>query len=588
MELAKPVLYNSVEMPTLSGQVGFGEFEFDVDIGELRRSGTILKLQPQPATVLCLLVREAGKLVTREEIRRRLWGEFTFVDYDVGVDYCVNRIRSALCDQARAPRYIETLRGRGYRFIAPIRRTRPFVEPTVAVLPFANLNGDPAREYFADGVTDALITELARIRAVRVISRQSVLHLKGSSRKLDQIARDLGVDAIVEGAALHEGNLVRLTAQLILTEPERHVWAQTYECDMSAVLSTQGETARAMAACVATMLRSVGAVMPAPAAAPPVAPEIVEDYFKALSAVYKASAESIQEALQYFRDITMKAPDFALGLAGHATCLFCLGWFGNVPAAEVYPGAKELALRAVAIDDSLSTAHQVLATMNWVLDWDLAAAEREFRRAIELSPSNVDAHMFYAGLLCVAGRHSEALSEAQYGLRLGPASPAAHQMAPWIYLHASQYALAEAGAKRTIELFPNSLQPHFVLGWVAWRQGRTEEALAEFEKAHSLSREAMSLAFLGHIYARLGRTAEARRLLRELDQLFREGRASPIAFTILYAGLGDLDAAFRWLEAACRSRADLVWVTAGFPGLDPLRSDPRFAELVHPMGIVAR
>jgi tetratricopeptide (TPR) repeat protein len=254
----------------------------------------------------------------------------------------------------------------------------------------------------------------------------------------------------------------------------------------------------------------------------------------------------------------------------------------------VYPGAKQLALRAVAIDDSLSVAHHVLATMNWVLDWDLAAAEREFRRAIELSPSNVDAHMLYAALLCIAGRHGEAISEAQYGLRLGPASPVAHQMAPWIYLHASQYGQAEAGAKRTIELFPDSLQPHFVLGWMAWRQGRTQEALAAFEKAHSLSREAMSLAFLGHIYARLGRTEQARRLLRELDQLFRDGRASPISFVILYAGLGDLDAAFRWLEAACRVKADLVWVTAGFPGIDPLRSDPRFADLVHRMGILAR
>jgi TolB-like protein/tetratricopeptide (TPR) repeat protein len=582
------MVYDPVSVPTISRQVGFGEFELDLDIGELRKSGTILKLEPQPASVLCLLVSEAGKLITREEIRRRLWGESTFVDCDLGVDYCVNRIRSVLCDQARAPRYIETLRGRGYRFIAPVRRMRPFEEPTLAVLPFTNLNGDPAREYFADGVTDALITELARIRAVRVISRQSVLHLKGSSRKLDEIARDLGVDGVVEGAALHEGNLVRLTAQLILTEPERHVWAQSYECDMSAVLATQREAARAIAGCVATVLTSTGAVLPAPAPAPAVAPEIVETYFKALSGVYKASAESIREALQHFRDITVKAPDFALGLAGHAACLFCLGWFGNVPADEVYPGAKQLALRAVAIDDSLSMAHHVLATMTWVLDWDLAGAEQEFRRAIELSPSNVDAHMLYAGLLCVAGRHAEAISEAQCGLRLDPTSPAAHQMAPYIYLHASQYLQAEAGARRTIELFPDSLQPHFVLGWVAWRQGRTEEALAAFEKAHSLSREAMSLAFLGHIYARLGRTEEARRLLRELDQLFREGRASPIAFVILYAGLGDLDEAFRWLEAACRSRADMVWVTAGFPGIDPLRSDPRFADLVHRMGIVAR
>src|SRR5664279_1110611 len=218
-----------------------------METSELRKSGRLLKLQPQPVRVLCLLVAKAGELVSREEIRRLLWGDSTFVDYDVGVDYCVNRIRSVLSDKARAPRYVETLPRRGYRFIAPVKRHRPFVEPTLAVLPFANLNGDPAREYFADGVTDALITELARIQVVRVISRQSVIHLKGSSRKLDEIARDLGVDGVVEGAVLHEGNRVRVTAQLILMEPERHAWAQSYDCEMSAVLTTQCDAARAVA-----------------------------------------------------------------------------------------------------------------------------------------------------------------------------------------------------------------------------------------------------------------------------------------------------------------------------------------------------
>ena len=230
-------------MAAASGRVSFGAFELDLDTGELRKSGRILKLQPQPARVLCLLVSQAGNLVSREDLRRRLWGESTFVDYDVGVDYCVNRIRSVLCDKARAPRYVETLPRRGYRFIAPVERQKPFAEPTLAVLPFANLNGDSAREYFADGVTDALITELARIQVVRVISRQSIIHLKGSSRKLDEIARDLGVDGVVEGAVLHEGNRVRVTAQLILMEPERHAWAQSYDCDMSAILTTQRDAA---------------------------------------------------------------------------------------------------------------------------------------------------------------------------------------------------------------------------------------------------------------------------------------------------------------------------------------------------------
>ena len=186
-------------MTAMSGRVTFGAFELDLESGRLRKSGRVLKLRPQPARVLCLLVSQAAKLVDREEIRRLLWGDSTFVDYDVGVDYCVYRIRSALGDSAQAPRYVETLPGRGYRFIAPVTRERSFAEPTIAVLPFANLNRDPARDYFADGITDALITELARIPAVRVISRQSVLHLKDSSRTLKEIVRGLNVDGVVEG-----------------------------------------------------------------------------------------------------------------------------------------------------------------------------------------------------------------------------------------------------------------------------------------------------------------------------------------------------------------------------------------------------
>ncbi len=572
-------------MPWISGRVSFGEFELDLEAGKLRKSGRTLKLRPQPMRILCLLVSHAGRPVSREEMRRHLWGESTFVDYDVGLDSCVNRIRMALHDKAQAPRYVETLPRQGYRFIAPVKRARAFSEPTLAVLPFANLNGDPAKEYFADGVTDALITELARIPAVRVISRQSVLHLKGSSRKLDDIARDLGVDGVVEGAVLHEGNRVRVTAQLILMEPERHAWAQSYDCDMSAVLTTQREAARAIAACVAEALRSAGAGKPAPVAAgpigTPVAPELVESYLKARIELAKNSAEGIGKALQYFREMTLEAPDFALGLAGHSACLFCLGYWGHAPIREVYPSAKQMALQALAIDDSLSVAHVALAWMLLILDWDLDGAMREVRRAVELSPSDTDAHLFYSTLLCFVGRHSESMAEVEYALNLNPVSLLTNEYAAWMFFHTGRHARAEAQARRTIELFPDSLQPYFVLGWSAWHQGRAEEAVAALEKALSHSREALSLSYLGHVYGRIGRTEEARRLLQELDRLRTRGQAPPIAFVVIYAGLGDVDEAFDWLETAYRLRDGYLFWLPGAPGLDPLHSDPRFADLVH-------
>lgn len=572
-------------MPAASGRVAFGDFDLDLATAELRKSDTVLKLEPQPASLLCLLVSEAGKLVSRDDIRLRLWGDSTFVNFDVGVDYCVNRIRSVLCDHARAPRYIETLRGRGYRFIAPVRRERPFAEPTLAVLPFANLNGDPAREYFADGVTDALITELARIPTVRVISRQSVLHLKGSSRKLDEIARALAVDAVVEGAALHEGNRVRLTAQLILLEPERHAWAQSYECDMSAVLATQREVARTIAECIASALTPTAIARAPAAAARSVAPELVEAYLKARVDFDKMSAEGLGKALDYFREITLNAPDFALGLAGHAACLFCLGFWGHAPAVEVYPAAKQIALQALAIDDTLGVAHLTLAWMNLLLDWDVPAATREVLRAIELSPSDADAHAFHSTLLCFVGRNSDAIAEVQYALKLNPGSLLPNQYAAWMFSHMGLHARAETQARRTIGRFPDSLQPYVVLGWSSWHQGRAGEAVAAFEKAVSHSREPFALAYLGHVYARLGRKDNAARLLQELDQLRARGHAPPIAFAVIHAGLGEIDAAFACLETAYRLRDGYLFWLPGAPGLDPLHSDPRFADLVHRVGV---
>jgi len=228
----------------------------------------------------------------------------------------------------------------------------------------------------------------------------------------------------------------------------------------------------------------------------------------------------------------------------------------------------------------------ILAWMDLLLDWDFTASEREVRRAIEVSPSDCDAHMLYATLLCLTGRHCEAVVEAHYGLRLNPTSPLPNLMTGWIYLQMRQHDRAEAQAKRTIEMFPHSLQPHFVLGWAAWYQGRTVEAVATFEKAIELSREAFSLAYLAHVYARLGRTEDARGLLRELDHRRPRGQAPPIAFATIYAGLGDIDAAFNWLETAYRLRDGYLFWLPGAPGLDPLHSDPRFADLVHRVGVV--
>jgi tetratricopeptide (TPR) repeat protein len=355
---------------------------------------------------------------------------------------------------------------------------------------------------------------------------------------------------------------------------------------MSAVLSTQRDAALAIAASVAAALRpdAAPAVIPAGSPALVAPPEVVESFLKGIAALGQASAEGLNTALRHFREISLSAPGFAPGLAGHAVSLLTLGWFGHAPAREVYPAAKQLAMQAVAIDEGASEARHALATVYWLLDGDLVASEREFRRAVELSPSNAASHTLYALFLSGTGRHAEAIAMAQYAMRLGPMSLIQHQAAAWVSLHACQYERAEAQARRTLELFPDSLQPLFVLGWAVWRQGRADEAVAVFERGLALSRDGLALSFLAHVYGRIGRTEDARRLLDEIEKLLADGHASPMTLVIVHAGLGDLDKAFYWLETAARVR-DTVWLTSGFPGIDPLRADPRFADFVRRNGI---
>jgi tetratricopeptide (TPR) repeat protein len=343
---------------------------------------------------------------------------------------------------------------------------------------------------------------------------------------------------------------------LILVEPERHAWAQSYDCDVSAVLSTQREAARAIAASVAGALRPDSVPTAGPHVATPrtaIPADIVDTYLKAAAELGQANAEALSSALRHFREITLAAPDFAPGLAGHAACLFTLGWFGLAPAREVFPAAKQLAQQAVALDAGMGVARPALATMYWLLDGDVAAAEREFQRALTSSPSDADGHTLYALFLSGTGRYAESVERVQYALKLGPTSRIQNQATAWVHLHASQYERAEAQARRTLQLFPGALQPQFVFGWAAWRLGRPDEAVEAFESCLALSREALSLCFLGHVYGRCGRAEDARRLLREIDGLFATGQASPMAYVIIHAGLGDVDTAFHWLDTASSS-----------------------------------
>src|SRR5438105_4190980 len=339
------------------GVIHFGEFELAAAAGNLYRNGTKLKLQDQPLQILQILLRRPGEVVTREELQQKIWPSDTFVDFDHGINNAIKRLREALGDAAETPRYVETLPRRGYRFIGKIECDVPRMRSLV-VLPLENLSHDPQQEYFADGLTEALITTLAKIGELRVVSRTSAMLYKCVRKPLSEIARELEVDAIVEGTVLRAGHRVRITAQLIDAAKETHLWAESYERDLRDVLALQSELPQALAREVRVKIApQEQALLAQPH---PVDPEAYEAYLKGRYHWNRRSGEALPKAVQYFQQAIAKDPTFAAAYSGLADCLSVLGYWGLVPPDEGCGKAKGLADKALEMDHSLAEAHASL------------------------------------------------------------------------------------------------------------------------------------------------------------------------------------------------------------------------------------
>lgn len=561
----------------------FRGYELNPGTGELRKGPTVVRLSPQPCRLLTMLVNRAGTLVTREEIRQQIWGEETFVDFELALNYCVNRIRSALEDSVRSPRYIETLPRRGYRFIAPVETAQLDSPCALAVLPFENLNRNPDQDYFADGVTDALITELGKISSLRVISRQSVLHLKQTRRKLSDIGRELGVNTVVEGSALIAGRRVRISAQLLRVHPEQHLWAESFECDMKEILALQGELARTIAEQVRVALKPGDLSR---LSRGPVNMEAHEAFLKGRYHAGKWTEEGIRKGLEYFQQAIQRDPAYAPAYAGLSDSLSLLGFWGHAPIREVYPAAKQAAVKALELDDSSSLAHSALAWIRWLYDWDLKACEQEVLRAIALNPSNEAARLLYAAYLATIGLDRKgAVAETRLALQVDPVSLYANSTAAWIYLFAREYPMAVEQACRTLEAYPDSLQARYVLGWAHLGMSMSAAAVEDFRKAADISRDATTLGYLGHALSKAGKKTAAKALLRELHETSKSRYVPPKSFVSLYVGLGNYDRAFEYLARAYEERDSMLFWLRAVPLFDPLRSDPRFKRLLRLLGL---
>jgi serine/threonine protein kinase/Flp pilus assembly protein TadD len=466
------------------------------------------------------------------------------------------------------------------------RATRGRIQ-SVAVLPLADLSDQqPAPDYFADGMTEALITDLAKIKALRVISRTSVMQYKGVQRPLPQIARELNVDAVVEGSVLRSGKRVRITAQLIDAATDQHLWAESYERDLRDVLSLQGEVARAIANDIQVKLTPQEQARLVSARS--VDPEAYQLYLKGRFYWSKRTEAGLKNGIEYFHQAIDLDPNYALAYAGIADCYSLLGWdlFGPLPPREALPIAKAAARKALETDDSLAEAHNSLAWTKLAFDWDWTGAEREFKRAIELNPGYAITHHWYAECLAGMGRYAEALAEIRQAQELDPLSLIISSIVGWVLYFDRKNDQAIAEFRKTLELDPNFWVAHWTLGRAYEQKAMFTEAIAEIQKAIDFSGSSpLSLAALGHTYAVSGRRAEAERVLNQLKDSSKQTYISPYGIAAIHAGLGEKDQAFLWLEKAYEERSGwLIWLRAE-PGSDPLRSDPRFQDLLRRIGL---
>jgi TolB-like protein/DNA-binding winged helix-turn-helix (wHTH) protein/Tfp pilus assembly protein PilF len=617
-------------------------FELDLHAGELRKRGVKLRLQGQPIQVLAILVQSAGNLVTREELRSQLWPADTFVDFDHSLHNSIGRIREVLGDSAEVPRYIETLPRRGYRFIATVEEVQArriggenghktgnavVVAPppeaqrpkrsgsliltliscaaigfagwaawqhsyakstgapirSIAVLPLQNLSADAAQEYFADGMTDQLITELAKVGTLRVTSRTSVMRYKGTKRALPDIARELNVDAIVEGSVIRSGQRVRVTAQLLQAHTDRHLWAETYDRDAGDILRLQAEVADAIAQQVRAQLTPTQQSQ-----AHAVNPGAYDAYLRGrLYFVNEFSKpDSLKKAQAYFEEAIQKDPGFALAYAGLADTYVYMAFTGALQKDQAYRSAKDALAKAFALDDSIGEAHDTLGLLSSEFDWDWDAADREFNRAIALAPSYSCAHEDRATFLALIGRRAEALAEITKIDQLDYGFSAAHTESATYYELRDYPDLIEA-SRRALLLDSKDWSQHYTLGVGYEGTGKLLEAISEYQQAVELSAgDPGSTAALAHAFAAAGRKAEAEKILHDFERKSKSAQVSPYLMATMFASLGDKDRAFAFLEKAYQQRS--LGMTEDLKAdlrIDNLRSDPRFQALLQRIGL---
>ena len=573
--------------PTLR-KVRFGVFEFDFRLGELLKSGRRVKLQGQPIQILSVLLERRGELVTREELQRRLWPADTFVDFEHSLNAAVKRLRQALGDSPDEPRFVETLARRGYRFIAHVEAEgdarddappSPRAIRSLAVLPFENDGGDPETEYVSDGLTECLINNLSRLDGVRVIARSTAFRYKSKEIDPREVGRALGVEALVVGRVSQRGDSLFINAELVDALDGWQLWGKQYSRRASDMLDAQCEISRQITERL--RLRLTGEDEARLSKCYTKSCEAYRDYLQGRYHWNKMTADSLHKSIHYFEQAIEKDSAYALAYAGLADAYSLCGFYGLLQPRAARRKAKAAAMRAVELDDELAEAHASLAGVKKNYDWDWPAAEREYRRALELNPRYATAHRVYADYLLAVGRPEEAMREIELAQDQDPLSLVICVEVAWNSYMAREYERAVEQSLRTLEMESAFHPAHYSLGLAYEQQSRYNEAVAAFERAlEGSGGNPAALSALGHVFALMGREQEAREALCKLEEMSRRAYVSPFWPAIVCLGLDETDAALEWLERAYAERdVWLVWLKVD-PRLDPLRSDARFRNLL--------
>ena len=466
------------------------------------------------------------------------------------------------------------------------KKPTPPAVTSIMVLPLENLTNDPEQEYFADGMTDALIGEVAKIGGLHVISRTSSMHYKKTKKSLAEIAREIKVDVVVEGTVQRSGDRVVIRAQLIHAPTDRHLWVRDYERPMRDVLDLQSEIAQAIAREV--QVKMTPAEEARFTSRHPVKPKAFDEYLQGRFLYWnRRTPDNLNKAMEHFQNAIREDPNFAQAHVGLADCHNALGTvqFGAMPPMEARRRAEEAATKALALDAQLAEAYNALGSVKH-FNWNWAGAEDDFKRAIELNPNYANAHNFYAGYLMCRGRVDEAIAASNRARELDPFSLSISAQRGFLLENARRYNEAIAQLRSVIEMDPNHYQAYWILGHTYAANKQFDEAIAASQKAVDLSgRTPGALAILGLAYSLAGRKAEANKVLDELLKLNESRYVTPAALVNVYIGLGDKDKAFEWLEKAFQERSNYVAYLKVFPIVDPLRSDPRYADLLRRVGL---